>query len=303
MVNQVSYKKSFISSIVLHIIIFSVLFLHLPTTTTIISPHHANPNNQVIQAVSVNQQAVEAEITKIKQAQAQKQVKEAQAIRELQRKAWAAKRNRVVEQRKLARIRHEQQLTARRLQQEKLATNKARERAQAQAKLAAQKLAQTKKQLAQMRIQQTKLLAEKRKAEEAKKQAALERARQKAAAQKALQAQLKAEQAKLAAAHAKIINTEVQRFAGLIQNKVDKNWIVDENINKTLQVEIKIVIKKDGTIESASIQKSSGNSILDRSALTAVQKSAPFPVPDSVEVFNQMRILQLTMRPDKIQMS
>ncbi|QLH41403.1 MAG: cell envelope integrity protein TolA [Coxiellaceae bacterium] len=46
--------------------------------------------------------------------------------------------------------------------------------------------------------------------------------------------------------------------------------------------------------------RSSGNSALDNSAVSAVFKTSPLPVPTDAELFDKFRELRLTVRPENI---
>jgi colicin import membrane protein len=46
--------------------------------------------------------------------------------------------------------------------------------------------------------------------------------------------------------------------------------------------------------------RSSGDTLLDRSAQTAIFKASPLPVPSNVETFNLFRDISLTVRPEQV---
>jgi len=47
-----------------------------------------------------------------------------------------------------------------------------------------------------------------------------------------------------------------------------------------------------------SLTRSSGDSILDRSAQSAIYKASPLPVPSDTDAFNVFRDISLTVRPE-----
>lgn len=61
-----------------------------------------------------------------------------------------------------------------------------------------------------------------------------------------------------------------------LEKKIKSNWDFPYcRVNKKIGVVLKV--NKDGTLEKSEIYESSGNDILDKKALEAVSKSAPFP--------------------------
>ncbi len=66
-----------------------------------------------------------------------------------------------------------------------------------------------------------------------------------------------------------------------LDNKLQSNWFPPKNISDG-QVLLSIDIAKDGSLLNVGVKKSSGNILLDDSAVTAVKESAPFrPLPST----------------------
>lgn len=64
-----------------------------------------------------------------------------------------------------------------------------------------------------------------------------------------------------------------------LQNEIKKNWHPPKN-NESKDVVVKFTIAKDGSLIKTNIIKSSNNMAIDRSAIEALQNSAPFaPLP------------------------
>ena len=60
-----------------------------------------------------------------------------------------------------------------------------------------------------------------------------------------------------------------------------------------------IRLAQGGKVEQVSLLKSSGDPVLDRSAMSAVYKASPLPVPAEAENFDKFRVLRLTVRPEQ----
>ncbi|MBF0318302.1 MAG: TonB family protein [Nitrospirae bacterium] len=75
-------------------------------------------------------------------------------------------------------------------------------------------------------------------------------------------------------------------YSDIVGNHIRKRWAYPESAKKGLEAIVVFSIRQDGRIEGIKLDKSSGNSFFDRSALSAVNKSVPMPQPplDSFEV-------------------
>lgn len=70
-----------------------------------------------------------------------------------------------------------------------------------------------------------------------------------------------------------------------IKREIWQQWIFPDIGRKDIEAIISIRIMKDGTITSQRIEKSSGNSLFDRSAIRALAKSTPLsPPPYEMEI-------------------
>jgi len=64
-----------------------------------------------------------------------------------------------------------------------------------------------------------------------------------------------------------------------ITSEIWQQWILPDTGQKDIEAIISIRILKDGTITSQKIEKSSGNSLFDRSAIKALAKASPLSAP------------------------
>ncbi|MBI5098857.1 MAG: TonB C-terminal domain-containing protein [Nitrospirae bacterium] len=68
-------------------------------------------------------------------------------------------------------------------------------------------------------------------------------------------------------------------YYSLITRKIWSEWIYPETGSAGLEVIIAVKLDREGKVISHEIEKSSGNSLFDRSALKAISKASPLPPP------------------------
>ncbi|MFZ5993555.1 MAG: energy transducer TonB [Thermodesulfobacteriota bacterium] len=74
-------------------------------------------------------------------------------------------------------------------------------------------------------------------------------------------------------------------YLGLVWDKISSNWVVPPNLlrHKNLETIVVVRIYKNGGIGSVWLEKRSGNTYLDNSAVRAVHLSSPFsPLPPEI---------------------
>lgn len=73
-------------------------------------------------------------------------------------------------------------------------------------------------------------------------------------------------------------------YLSLVRAKIMEKWIYPESIDKDLEAIITIKIKKDGSVQLIGLEKSSGNRLFDRTALSAINSITSLPTPpDGIE--------------------
>ncbi len=260
------------------------------------------PLPEIIQASVLDDEQVIQEAERLKQVEADQQ-----RTKEKQQRELASQR--AAEEKKL------QQAREKRLQEEKKAKEIAEQRKQAEIK-EQQKKAELQKQLAeeaarlakikqqqaeeQKRIQaqkeaeakkreQEKLAEEKRKQEQLAKEKA-EKVRQEALAkQQAEAAQAKAEQDRQSTITA----------TAAIQRKVNNSWIRPMTVRKGLSCTIQVKLLASGDVMDATVVKSSGDTVFDRSAENAVRKASPLPIPKDRTLFaRSFRTFTFVFKPE-----
>ena len=70
-----------------------------------------------------------------------------------------------------------------------------------------------------------------------------------------------------------------------ITKEIWQQWIFPETGDKNLEAIISIRIMRDGAVQVSRVEKSSGNSLFDKSALRAISKASPVtPPPHEMEI-------------------
>jgi len=188
---------------------------------------------------------------------------------------------------------------AERVRQEQLKREQEAERRRADAAKRQKQAEAERRQKEENRRKQE--LAQKQKAEEAARQKAAAQEKQRAAeqrrkeAERALQAEVAAEEQRRAEAQAL---SEVERYKGLIRQKVSRFWNRPAGAAKGLQCTVRVRLGPGGAVLSASVVRSSGDSAFDRSVENAVYKAEPLPVPQDAKVFEYFRDVEFVFIPE-----
>lgn len=244
--------------------------------------------------------ALEAQQEKVKRQreQAQKQAQQAEQQRQqAEQAAQQAKEQAAAAARRTAAAKHQAE------QAKKQAQEAAKQRA---AEEAARKAAEAARKAAEAKREQAKKAAEeaKRKAEEAKKA----RQRQAAeAARKAAEAKRKAAEQKArqqladslrAAAHQRELSNLVAQYTRLIKQRVEHNWLLPSNSQHGLQCLLNIQLDPLGNVTSVKVVNSSGDPAFDRSAVAAVHRASPLPLPDDPQARAQFQSFNFKFNPE-----
>jgi len=88
--------------------------------------------------------------------------------------------------------------------------------------------------------------------------------------------------------------TLVNRYAALISNKLQANFITPVGASKGSSALVNIHLNESGNVLSSKIVKSSGNIAYDQAVLAAVGKSSPLPLPAGNEqsIVNALKTLR-----------
>jgi colicin import membrane protein len=92
---------------------------------------------------------------------------------------------------------------------------------------------------------------------------------------------------------------EIAKYTRMIQDRVRRLIIEPPNLQGNPEVEIELRILPGGDVlePSVRVRRSSGNAAYDDAVQRAVLKASPLPVPSEPALFNQLRELNLKVRP------
>jgi colicin import membrane protein len=78
------------------------------------------------------------------------------------------------------------------------------------------------------------------------------------------------------------LSPELRDYFRRLEEKVRSSWVLPGSLVRNaakLEVELRIVIEKDGRVSEARIEKGSGNLYFDDSVERAIRKASPLPIP------------------------
>ncbi|MCD6047875.1 MAG: protein TolA [Gammaproteobacteria bacterium] len=119
----------------------------------------------------------------------------------------------------------------------------------------------------------------------------------KALQQSLMDQQLEADEGQVKTARSQAVQGEVDKYKAMILQQIQQNWIVPQNV-QNLSCVLQVQVAPGGMVTGVSLVKSSGNEALDRSAIAAVNKASPLPVPKDSAAFAAFRVFTLTVRPE-----
>lgn len=322
-----SYSLATIAAVVVHLAIAAVLVFSFTDKHLVISALtpadsepvlEPKPEIETIDAVAIDESALNAEIARLEKIEQDKKRKERQRQEKIEKERKALAEQKKREQEQLAKLKEEK---AKLEEQQKLDKIAEIER-QAKLKLEKERLERLKKEQAQA-------LKEKQEAEKAKKEAELaakeaEKARQEAIEQarkkeeelqkklaqeqkererkleQERQAKLEEEKRQRAKLQA-LVQSQIQQYAALVQSIIHQNWRQPLGVDLAgKKCVLSVQLSQNGDVLSAKVVESSGDKEFDRSSELAVMKSSPFPMPSEPEAQKQFRQFKFTFNPEAV---
>ena len=372
---------SLIFSVALHVLIVllvlgSVGYAYHEAKKTDLKQQRAEAKKPIVQAVAVNQEAVQQEVQNIKARVKAKKDAQIAWQKQLQKLADQAKTQRVAEQKTLAALQQKQKMfeakaaqqrtaaqsqlsslmqeqkafelkavkqqkaankkLAKIKQQQKMFKTQTRQQKQLASKASAQRLKEenllakfkkqqqvfatktnTKRSLIEEQLKQLEQLRQATKAkldnlqsqqmhlEEENKLVTIQLANTKTALAQEhnkkqkmiLEAQLQIEKAEQEALKQEQFYNQVSRYKTLILDAIGRRWIIPQGTNQALSCQLLVTLSKDGSVDNVKLLKSSGDLVLDRSAITAIYKASPLPVPQDPDLLKKFSEIKLTVQP------
>jgi len=93
------------------------------------------------------------------------------------------------------------------------------------------------------------------------------------------------------------LRAEVNKYAARFKSRVEKSWSIPADSPSGLMCLLKIELQPDGKVQNVSITQSSGDQTFDRSAVAAVKKAAPFPLPENPEAAAKFKSFNFKFNP------
>ncbi len=154
------------------------------------------------------------------------------------------------------------------------------------------------KAIQEKKIQTEKELAQKKQQQKKQKEIAAEKlAAEKLATAKIAAAKAEQERQELARIQAEeiMLADELSRYASMIRDAIELNRIKLLTYSDDLSCQVNLRLNQDGSIAQLQIIKSSGNLEYDQLQLKAINKSAPFLVPDDQKIMSKLQDLNLNL--------
>jgi len=295
-----------IKSVLLHVALGGFLYatanIHPPAPKVMeVTLNSAIPDvDKAVSAVTVDQKQVEQKIAQLRKKEDDQKRAEDKRIRDLERRASNARKERESEARQI-----------KKLEQERKAKEKETAEAQAQAKKARaiEQQERAKAKQAEKQKQESenaaKAAADKRKAEEdalkkaqaerKKREEEAERKREQAMQEQMLQDQLAKEQAARSKIRQQQVVSEVDKYRALIMARIQQNLLIDEKM-KNQQCRVNIRLGFNGLV--TQVTSLGGDRLVCEAALRAVRMADTLPVSKDKDVFDQLKNINLTIKPE-----
>lgn len=290
MSKQFSEKISLALALGLHIALGLLLIISFEHTIHIIPAPSVDENKEVIEAVVVNKKSLQDEVDRLAMLEAKRKQQEQAKKQELIRQENEIKQKREKEEQLLVELKKKNEQLKKEAELQRLAKEQQEQELKDKVKAEQENLKKIQKQKeeALALAAKNKAIVE-QKAQELAKQEEKARQKEKEAA----------EQIAKQTANARLNQNEISRFMSLMQNKIHQNWRQPLGFNfNGYKCKILVRLMPTGDVAEARILESSGSVEYDRSAVVAIEKASPLPMPDDPAVANQFREFSFTFNPE-----
>ena len=304
----IKHPLAVLLSLLVHAVLFFLLFNASHLTKPVINTQQANVNT--IKAKAVDSALLKQELAKLRQhdqSQARKKLDtekklraEEQRLKKLKKARKNAEKKRKKEEKKLRETQKKRKLA----EKKRKKAEKKRKRAEKKRKLAEKKRKKAEKARRAAEVK-AKKAEEKRKLEEKKRKKAEKVRKKKEAERRRLEQRKKRMEAELAeelAAEKKNDanskkNKIVTRYIGIIREKVESIWVRPASARAGMSCTLKVKLMPGGDVVSVKVVKSSGDHLFDESVKSAVYKAAPLPLPADNRLFVEFKELNIVFKP------
>ena len=277
--------RSLLYSLALHAVVVTALVVNFDAPRTpVFKP---GPVENIVEAVTVDDQAVEQELQRIRELEQEKQRAMEEKLEDLEEQANAVEKRRKEEERK------KQAAEQKRKEEEKRKSEAEKKRKEEERRIAAER-DRIKQEKLEAEAELKRIEDENRKAEAEQKR--LEDEKRKAQAERQRIAEEKKKKEEAEARRKQLAQEQQAQDKTTLQNIVAEIYrVVVGNFNKTglpkgLECVLSVQTVPGGEVISVTINKPSGNEVFDRRAVTAVEKASPLPLPSDAAVFERLRL-------------
>ena len=288
--------RGFILAVVVHVAFGALLGVSLRLQPEVVKPIYAEPVQAVVVDLAAIAQEKKRKTDALKKKKAAEKKKKTDALQkkkaaekkekaeELKKKKAAEKKKNAEElKKKKAEALKKKKAAEKKKKAEALKKKKAAEKKKKEEALKKKKAAEKKKKAEAKR----KAEEQKRKAEAEKKRKAREKREREAAERKAAKEALARDERDAGSALGALV--------GAIEEKVRSNWSLPGEFTG-LAVTISVKVTRTGEVTLAEIVRSSGNSLFDESAVTALMKASPLPFPEEPRYYEFIKEFHFVLR-------
>ena len=287
--------RGFILAVVVHVAFGALLGVSLRLQPEVVKPIYAEPVQAVVVDLAAIAQEKKRKTDALKKKKAAEKKKKTDA---LQKKKAAEKKEKAAEKKKNAEELKKKKAEALKKKKAAEKKKKAAEKKKKAEALKKKKAAEKKKKeeaLKKKKAAEKKKKAEaKRKAEEQKRKAEAEKKRKAREKREREAAERKAAKEALARDE-RDAGSALGALVGAIEEKVRSNWSLPGEFTG-LAVTISVKVTRTGEVTLAEIVRSSGNSLFDESAVTALMKASPLPFPEEPRYYEFIKEFHFVLR-------
>jgi colicin import membrane protein len=296
--------RGFILAVLVHVAFGALLGVSLRLQPEVVKPIYAEPVQAVVVDLAAIAQEKKRKTEELKKKKAEELKKKKAA--EKKKKEQALKKKKAAEKKKKAeelKKKKAEELKKKKAAEKKKKAAEKKKKEEALKKKKAEEL-KKKKAAEKKKKAEAKRQAEekKRKAEEKKRQA--EEKKHKAEAEIKRKARQKREREAAERKAAEETRARDERDAGsalgalvgAIEEKVRSNWSLPGEFTG-LAVTISVKVTRTGEVTLAQVVRSSGNSLFDESAVTALMKASPLPFPEDPRYYEFIKEFHFVFRP------
>ncbi len=94
------------------------------------------------------------------------------------------------------------------------------------------------------------------------------------------------------------ISGVVNKHVSIISQRVKRFWIKPTIAEDGLHCRLQVSLFPSGEVKDVKVIESSGNAVFDRSAVSAVYKAAPLPVPTDPKAAAHFKQFEFNFKPE-----